>query len=113
MSGEKLGLKSDVLTIALAATICGAESCVDFAYFARDREALFCDFLELPSGLPSHDTFSRLSRLLDPAAFALAWGGSSMRWARPDPASSLSTARPCGGPSTARPDDRRCTCSRP
>lgn len=60
----------DVLTIALTATICGAESCVDFADFACDREALFRDFLELPGGLPSHDTFSRLFRLLDPAAFA-------------------------------------------
>jgi predicted transposase YbfD/YdcC len=60
----------DVLTIALTAVICGAESCVDFADFARDREALFRDFLELPGGLPSHDTFSRLFRLLDPAAFA-------------------------------------------
>lgn len=60
----------DVLTIALTATICGAESCVDFADFARDRQALFRDFLELPGGLPSHDTFSRLFRLLDPVAFA-------------------------------------------
>ncbi len=60
----------DVLTIALTATICGAESCVDFADFARDREALFREFLALPNGLPSHDTFSRLFRLLDPAAFA-------------------------------------------
>ena len=54
----------DVLTIALTASICGAESCVDFADFARDREALFRQFLELPGGLPSHDTFSRLFRLL-------------------------------------------------
>lgn len=60
----------DVLTIALSAAICGAESCVDFADFARDREALFREFLELPGSLPSHDTFSRLFRLLDPAAFA-------------------------------------------
>jgi DDE_Tnp_1-associated len=48
----------DVLTIALTATICGAESCVDFADFGRDREALFREFLDLPWGLPSHDTFS-------------------------------------------------------
>lgn len=60
----------DLLTIALTATICGAESCVDFADFARDREALFRSFLALPGGLPSHDTFSRLFRLLDPVAFA-------------------------------------------
>ena len=56
----------DLLTIALTATICGAESCVDFADFARDRGALFRDFLTLPGGLPSHDTFSRLFRLLEP-----------------------------------------------
>ena len=56
----------DVLTIALTAAICGAESCVDFADFVRDREALFGELLELPGGLPSHDTFSRLFRLLDP-----------------------------------------------
>ena len=60
----------DVLTIALTASIYGAESCVDFADFARDREALFREFLELPGGLPSHDTFSRMFQLLDPSAFA-------------------------------------------
>lgn len=60
----------DVLVIALTASICGAEGCVDFADFGRDREALFREFLELPGGLPSHDTYSRVFRLLDPAAFA-------------------------------------------
>jgi predicted transposase YbfD/YdcC len=59
----------EVVTIALVASVCGAESCVDFADFARDREPLFRDFLKLENGLPSHDTFSRLFRLLDPAAF--------------------------------------------
>ena len=61
----------DILTIALVGSICGAESCVDFADFARDREALFREFLDLPGGVPSHDTFSRVFRLLDPAAFAI------------------------------------------
>lgn len=60
----------EVLTIALTASICGAESCVDFALFARDRRALFAEFLDLAGGLPSHDTFSRIFRLLDPAALA-------------------------------------------
>jgi predicted transposase YbfD/YdcC len=60
----------DILTMALVATICGAESCVDIADFARDRETLFREFLDLPGGMPSHDTYSRLFRLLDPAAFA-------------------------------------------
>ena len=64
----------DILVIALTATICGAESCVDFADFGRDRQALFAEFLELKSGIPSHDTFSRLFRLLDPAAFGTCFG---------------------------------------
>jgi predicted transposase YbfD/YdcC len=60
----------ELLTIALTATVCGAESCADFADFAADREALFRSFLRLENGVPSHDTFSRVFRLLDPAAFA-------------------------------------------
>lgn len=49
--------------------VCGAESCVDFAEFAEDREELLREFLCLENGLPSHDTFSRVFRLLNPAAF--------------------------------------------
>jgi predicted transposase YbfD/YdcC len=60
----------DTLTIALVASICGAESCVDFAKFAEDRETLLREFLSLKNGLPSHDAFSRVFRLLDPAGFA-------------------------------------------
>jgi len=64
----------DVLTIALVASICGCESCVEFADFAEDREELFREFLTLENGLPSHDTFSRLFRLIDPAGLAAAFG---------------------------------------
>lgn len=63
----------DILTIALVASVCGAESCVDFAEFAEDREALLREFLRLENGLPSHDTFSRVFRLLDPDAFGRAF----------------------------------------
>lgn len=59
----------DMLVIALAASVCGAETCVDFAEFAEDRELLLREFLSLENGLPSHYTFSRLFRLLDPLAF--------------------------------------------
>lgn len=64
----------DVLVIALTASICGCESCVEFADFAEDREELFREFLRLENGLPSHDTFSRLLRLLDPAALSGCFG---------------------------------------
>ena len=63
----------DILTIALIASICGAESCTDFADFARDREPLLREFLSLEHGVPSHDTFSRVFRLLDPEAFERAF----------------------------------------
>ncbi len=64
----------DILSIALVASVCGAESCVDFAEFAADREPLLREFLSLENGLPSHDTFSRVFRLLDPQAFGRAFG---------------------------------------
>ena len=63
----------DILTIALVASVCGAESCVDFAEFGEDREPLLREFLRLQNGLPSHDTFSRVFRLLDAAAFGRAF----------------------------------------
>ena len=64
----------DVLTIALVASICGCESCVEFADFGEDREELFREFLGLENGLPSHDTFSRLFRLIDPEALSASFG---------------------------------------
>jgi hypothetical protein len=60
----------DLLVIALAASVCGAETCVDFA---GDREDMLREFLSLENGLPSHDTFSRLFRLPDPQAFGRAF----------------------------------------
>ena len=47
---------------------------MDFAEFAEDREDLLREFLSLENGLPSHDTFSRVFRLLDPQAFGQAFG---------------------------------------
>lgn len=59
----------EVLVIALAAVLCGAESCVDMAEFGCAKEGLLRQFLRLEHGIPSHDTFSRMFRLLDPQAF--------------------------------------------
>jgi len=59
----------EVLVIALAAVLCGAESCVDMAEFGCAKEALLRQILRLEHGIPSHDTFSRVFRLLDPHAF--------------------------------------------
>ena len=59
----------EMLFIALAANLCGAESCVDMADFAEAKAGLLRRILRLDNGVPSHDTFSRLFRLLDPAQF--------------------------------------------
>jgi predicted transposase YbfD/YdcC len=56
-----------MLFIALAATLCGARSCVDIADFAAANAADLDQMVGLPHGPPSHDSFSRLFRLLDPA----------------------------------------------
>ena len=55
--------------IAFCAVLCGGQSAVDMARFARAKEPFLRSFLKLHNGLPSHDTFSRLFRLLDPEQF--------------------------------------------
>ena len=55
-----------MLFVALAATLCGAKSCVDIADFAAAHEAELSQIVDLKHGAPSHDCFSRLFRLLDP-----------------------------------------------
>ncbi len=59
----------DVLVIALAAMLCGAKGATDMALFGRSKEKLLRQFLRLEHGIPSHDTFSRVLRALDPEAF--------------------------------------------
>jgi len=57
---------SAILFISLAATLCGAASCVEIAEFAEANEAELAEIVDLPHGPPSHDCFSRIFRLLDP-----------------------------------------------
>jgi predicted transposase YbfD/YdcC len=58
-----------VVTIALCAVICGAESWDDIAEFGRAKDEWLSSFLELPNGIPSHDTFNRVFQALDPKQF--------------------------------------------
>lgn len=59
----------DILVIALAATLCGATGATDMELFGLAKEDLLRQFLRLEHGIPSHDTFSRVFRALDPEAF--------------------------------------------
>jgi predicted transposase YbfD/YdcC len=63
----------ELLLIALAAVLCGAESCADMADFGKAKEDMLREVLRLEHGVPSHDTFSRVFRLLDPEAFEAAF----------------------------------------
>ena len=63
----------ELLMIALCATLCGGQSAVAMARFAEAKESFLRGFLKLEHGLPSHDTFSRLFRQLDPAQFGAAF----------------------------------------
>jgi predicted transposase YbfD/YdcC len=63
----------ELLMIALCTVLCGGQGAVDMALFAKAKEPFLRDFLKLENGLPSHDTFSRLFRLLDPTQFGTAF----------------------------------------
>jgi predicted transposase YbfD/YdcC len=65
-------LVSSMLLIALAATLCGAKSAVDIADFGEANAAILGEIVDLPHGIPSHDSFSRVFRLLDPAELSTA-----------------------------------------
>jgi predicted transposase YbfD/YdcC len=64
---------AEMLFIALAATLCGAKSCVDIADFAAANESELSEIVDLRHGAPSHDSFSRVFRLLDPEEMAEAF----------------------------------------
>ena len=59
----------EILLIALCTMLCGGEDCSDMEEFGRPKEPFLREFLRLKHGVPSHDTFSRVFRLLDPKPF--------------------------------------------
>ena len=60
---------SDMIVLAIAAVLAGADGWQDVERFGRSKEAWFRQFLALPVGIPSHDTFARVFALLDAQAF--------------------------------------------
>lgn len=62
----------DILTISVLAVICGSDDWTDIELFGDLREKWLRQFLELPNGIPSHDTFRRVFELLDRKQFAAA-----------------------------------------
>ena len=68
-TASKLHTLTDILTIALCATIGGANGWEQIAEYGRRKETFFRRLLTLENGIPSHDTFYRVFALLEPAAF--------------------------------------------
>ncbi len=58
-----------IITIALCAVICGADTWVDVEEFGYAKRTWLETFLELPNGIPSHDTFGRVFARLEPEQF--------------------------------------------
>ena len=63
----------ELVFVALAAVLCGAEDCTDMAEFAQAKLSLLRQVVKLEHGAPSHDTFSRVFRLLQPEPFEAAF----------------------------------------
>jgi predicted transposase YbfD/YdcC len=59
----------EILMIALCAVLSGGQTAVDMAVFAEAKQDFLGSFLQLRNGVPSHDTFSRVFRQLDPDQF--------------------------------------------
>jgi predicted transposase YbfD/YdcC len=73
---RKLHGLADVLCIAICALLCGADSFEDMEVFGEAKSDWFGTFLELPNGIPSHDTFNRVFAAIDPEKFLECF----MRW---------------------------------
>ena len=68
-AGNKVHRLTDLVVIAVMAVICGADDWVQVQQFGRAKHKWLATFLDLPGGIPGHDTFGRFFARLDPAAF--------------------------------------------
>ena len=59
----------DVITISICAVVCGADGWIDIEMYGIARKKWLSKFLELPNGIPSHDTFARVFSQINPDAF--------------------------------------------
>lgn len=63
----------DIIVIAICAVICGADGWSDVALFGKSKFKWFKTFLELPHGIPSHDTFGRVFGRINPEELRLSF----------------------------------------
>lgn len=78
VEGRCLHLLSDILMLSLCAVLCGAEDYEDIENYGKHKEDFLREFLELPYGIPSHDTIDRVFRHINPTQFV----HCLQRWSR-------------------------------
>ncbi len=66
----KRHLLQDMLVIAICGIICSADDWVSIEQFGKAKETWFRTFLQLPNGIPSHDTFGRVFAAVNPESFS-------------------------------------------
>ena len=103
----------DILVIAFCAMLCGGQTCTDMELFGHAKRELLQSFLKLENGIPSHDTFSRLLGMLDPAAFQQWFIGFMRQFAEGSAAYWRWTGKPCAALTTGRSNSPRCIWSVP
>jgi predicted transposase YbfD/YdcC len=59
----------DIITISICAVVCGADGWIDIEMYGIARKKWLDKFLELPNGIPSHDTFARVFSQINPDEF--------------------------------------------
>lgn len=72
----------ELVFVALAAVLCGAQDCTEMSLFARSKLDLLRQVVKLEHGPPSHDTFSRVFRLLAPEPFEAAFAKFTKAFAK-------------------------------
>jgi len=78
-AGNVIHKLNDIFILAICGVICGADGWVEVAEFGQAKQRWFATFLDLPGGIPSHDTFGRVFAKLSPDAFEkcfIAWTSS-------------------------------------
>ena len=59
----------DIIVIAVTAILCGMDTWNEIEDWAKSKREWLGSFLELPGGIPSHDTINRVFQMIDPEKF--------------------------------------------
>jgi hypothetical protein len=70
----------EILTMAVCAVLCDMNTFEEIAFWAQSKEAWLRRFLKLEGGIPSHDTFNRVFRILNPSPSNRPSGAGSAAW---------------------------------